>query len=120
MELNNFIVVREDGEGVLGKLVYFSLGSILIDRETFNRIGEAMDVPKSGVSRTSVVDAFKSATGDLYDRQVIPSPDGTKIVKVYCRDNDRSDKSVLRRELVLETLQAQELTLRANRLKNCA
>lgn len=107
MNMNNFIAVTKDGEGVLGKLLYFSLGNVLIDKETFNQIGETMDLPKATVTRTSITDAFKSATGDIYDRQVIKASDGVSVVKVYCRDNERSDKSILQRELVLETLGAE-------------
>ena len=102
--MTNFMAVQNDGSGVLGKLLYFSLGNVLIDRDTFNQIGQDMALPKAQVMRIGVADAFKSATGDLYDRQVVKASDGTKIVKVYCRDNDRSDENVLRRELVLETL----------------
>jgi hypothetical protein len=104
MEMDNFIAVTQDGEGVLGKLLYFSLGNILIKKDAFNAIGEAMDLPRATVTRTSVTDAFKSATGDIYDRQVLNASSGKRIVKVYCRDNERSDKTILQRELVLETL----------------
>jgi len=102
--MSNFIAVTQDGEGVLGKLLYFSLGNVLIDKGVFNQIGQDMDLPRSGVTRTSITDAFKSATGDLYDRQVIKDADGVKVVKVYCRDNDRTEKGILQRELVLEIL----------------
>lgn len=105
--MSNLIAVTKDGENVLGKLLYFSLGNVLIDKDTFNQIGETMDLPRATVSRTSITDAFKSATGDIYDRQVIRTSDGVKVVKVYCRDNDRSDKTKLQRELVLETLGAE-------------
>ena len=105
--MNNFMAVRNDGEGVLGKLLYFSLSSVLIDKETFNQIGADMDLPKASVNRTSITDAFKSATGDLYHRLVIRESGNVKVVKVYCRDNDRSELGVLQRELVLETLGAE-------------
>ena len=75
-----------------------------------------MDLPKASVTRTSITDAFKSATGDLYDRQALSTPDGVKIVKVYCRDNDRSESGILQRELVLETLGAE--TNRYTKLAN--
>jgi len=108
MNVNQFIAVQNDGEGVLGKLLYFSLGSLLINKDTFNQIGQAMDLPNTSVSRTSMANAFKSATGDVYDRKVIAAADGgSKIVKIYCRDNDQSERNILRRELVLETLGAE-------------
>jgi hypothetical protein len=116
MNMNTIMAVTNDGEGVLGKLLYFSLGNVLIDKETFNQIGLDMDLPNAGVSRTSITDAFKSSTGDLYERQALSTSDGVKIVKVYCRDNERSDKNVLQRELVLETLGAE--TNRYTKLAN--
>ena len=45
MNMENLIAVQNDGEGVLGKLLYFSLGNVLIDKETFNQIGLDMDLP---------------------------------------------------------------------------
>jgi fructosamine-3-kinase len=115
-QINNFMAVREDGEGVLGKLLYFSIGNVLIDKEVFNQTGLDMDLPKTGGTRTSITDAFKSATGDLYDRQVIKDTDSAKVVKVYCRDNDRTEAGILQRELVLEILGAE--TNRYNKMAN--
>jgi hypothetical protein len=41
MENNNmsgFVAVQDDGEGVLGKILYYSLSSVLIEKETLARI----------------------------------------------------------------------------------
>ena len=53
-----------------------------------------------GSNRTSMTDAFRSATGDIYVR--IVTKEG--IYKVYCRDNKRIEKKLISRELVKETL----------------
>ncbi|MDR0863037.1 MAG: hypothetical protein LBN30_09745 [Oscillospiraceae bacterium] len=105
MELNNYMAVREDGEGVLGKLLYYSLSSILVDRDKLAEICEGIGFPYSSNKRVALIDAFRSATGDIYDSKTVVGSYGREIIKVYCRDNKTSDGTISR-ELVKETLDA--------------
>jgi regulator of extracellular matrix RemA (YlzA/DUF370 family) len=52
-----------------------------------------------------LADAFRSATGDIYDSQTVKGVFGTEAFKVYCRDN-QAENGVISRELVKETLGA--------------
>ena len=104
LQMNNFIAVNDDGEGVLGKILYYSLSSVLIDRNVLARICDEIGLPYTESRRATLVDAFKSATGDIYDSKTVRAYDGgTEAYKVYCRDNQASD-GVVSRELVKETL----------------
>lgn len=99
MNLSDFAVVKNDGDGVLGKLLYFSLASVLIDRQEMDELCKTAGVGQFLAEKTSASNAWRSATGDIYDRFV---RSGT-ICKVYCRDNESNDRQISR-ELVLETL----------------
>lgn len=91
-------------EQMLGKFLYFSLSSLLIEKDKLGELCDGLNIPFSSGKRLSVCDAFRSATGDIADRVIVKQPDGEmRICRVYCRDNER-DNSVLRRELVKETL----------------
>ena len=95
--------VKSDGEDVLGKLLYYSLSSLLVDRDTLSGICEGLGFPYRSSKRLAVADAFRSATGDIYEQKAVQTPDGPLVYKVYCRDN-RSTKDILSRELVKETI----------------
>lgn len=99
--LGNFMGVKADNVDVLGKLLYFSLSNVLVERDRLQDICDAVGIGYSGGARLSDVNAFRSATGDIYHRIV----DGTSIYKVYCRDNEKSG-DLISRELVKETLDA--------------
>lgn len=103
MEMNNLISVTKDGEGVLGKILYYSLSSVLIDKEQLARICEDIGFPYKSNRRVALADAFRSATGDIYDTKTVKGDFGTEVFKVYCRDN-ASERDVISRELVKETL----------------
>jgi len=94
-----------DNSEILGKFLYFSLANVLIDRDTLNDLCAGMNLPVTLGNRLATVDAFKSATGDIYERNVVKdSYSGElRISKVYCRDNQKQN-SVYSRELVKETL----------------
>ena len=95
--------VKVDGEDVLGKLLYFGLADILIEREKLIEICSDMNLPVNVGTRSSEVDSFKSATSDVCDR-IIDSENGElRVRKVYCRDNDKSE-NIVSRELICETL----------------
>lgn len=105
MQLEDFMAVKDDGEGVLGKLLYYSLSSILVDKCTLGRLCAELDFPYSGGKRTAMADAYRSATGDIYDYKTATGPFGAQVYKVYCRDNI-STRDVISRELIKETLGA--------------
>lgn len=71
--------------------------------------------PNTASSRVRIVDAFRSATGDIYDRKAEMLDGTARIFKIYCRDN-RGDKATVSRELVKETLD--ESTNRYKKLAN--
>ena len=102
MQMGNFIAVNDDGEGVLGKILYYSLSSVLIHREKLTQICDDVGFNVSA-KRTAPADAFRSATGDIFESKTVKTPYGTEVFKVYCRDN-QSEKGVVSRELVKETL----------------
>lgn len=103
MNINKFIAVQDDGENVLGKILYYSLSSILIEKTRLEQICEEIQFPYTPSRRLARADAFRSATGDIYDSKTTKSADGIQVYKIYCRDN-QSERGVLSRELVKETL----------------
>jgi hypothetical protein len=98
-DMNNYMAVKEDGEGVLGKLLYYSLSSILVERERLKEICDGVGFPNTQNRRTALTDAFRSATGDIFASKTYNG----KTIKVYCRDNKTSDGTISR-ELIKETL----------------
>ena len=99
VNLSEIMTTASDGEGVLGKIVFYGLGGIMIDREEFERLRAACQFSAPTNFRSTPADAFRSATGDLHDRLVR----GTQIYKVYCRDN-RQRRHTISRELILEAV----------------
>ena len=59
--------------------------------------------PRPSSSRSARADAFRSATGDIYERRVLKTDCGPQIFKVYCRDNN-APGGAISRELVKETV----------------
>ena len=104
MNMNNFIAVNENTEEILGKLVYYSVSNVLIDKVKFCEIGTQLGLTKVKPARESASDAFRNATGAIYERTVLKSIGQTRIIRVYCRDNKREDNDRIYRELVKETL----------------
>lgn len=98
--MSDLMAVKGDGGEVLGKLLYFSLGSVQVERETLMEICRSLNISYTGAKRkNSSTDAFRSATGDLYERIV----ESGRIYKVFCRDNI-GEGDVISREMVKETL----------------
>ncbi len=93
-----------DAAHMLGKLLYFSLSNLLVDRQALGDLCKSMGIYYAGGKRVSVIDAFRSATGDIRDRVISKASGETKIYLVYCRDNRRTSPGVFSRELVKETL----------------
>ena len=93
-----------DSQNMLGKLLYFSLPSVLVDKDDLRQLCADMNIPYAGGNRLSVSDAFRSATGDVRDRIISEEYGERRIYQIYCRDNRRISDSVISRELVKETL----------------
>jgi hypothetical protein len=110
--MEHLIGVQQDQGGILGKFLYFSLSKVLVEHSAMKEICDMLNFPGAATGRTSLTDAFRSATGDIYDRIVTKSG----IYRVYCRDNKRVDKRLVSRELVKETLG--ETTNRYRKLAN--
>lgn len=91
-----------DEANMLGKFLYFSLSSVLVDKEELAELCDSMGIPYAGGKRLSLSDSFRSATGDIQQRIVSKDSGETRIYQVYCRDND-SKNGVISRELVKET-----------------
>ena len=68
LRLQNFAAIQKDGNGVLGKVLYYSLSNILIDKEKFSELCQSIGFPYQPTRRTALADAFRSATGDIYER----------------------------------------------------
>lgn len=103
-QISDFAAVRQDGNGVLGKILYYALSTTLIDKEKFGELCQSIGFPYEPSRRTAKADAFRSATGDIYDRLLLKTDSGPQIFKVYCRDN-KAPGDVISRELVKETVQ---------------
>ena len=103
LRLQNFAAIQKDGNGVLGKVLYYSLSNILIDKEKFSELCQSIGFPYQPTRRTALADAFRSATGDIYERMVLKTDSGPQVFKVYCRDN-RAPGGVISRELIKETV----------------
>lgn len=110
IQFSQFAAVSKDSDEVLGKILYYTLSSILIDREVLARLCDTVDFPYKPIRRSSLADAFRSATGDIYHRLVVKDAGVPQIINVYCRDN-RGPKGIISRELVKETLHEDTLPL---------
>lgn len=114
-KMENLMGVAQENESILGKFLYFSLSNVLIDREKLIEICEDMSLPVKPSNRIGSADAFKSATGDIYDRIVKKDHGELKIYKIYCRDNQKTEE-IISRELVEEALD--DTTNRYKKLAN--
>ena len=103
LKIQDFAAVQKDGNGVLGKVLYYSLSSILIDKEKFSELCQSVGFPYQPTRRTALAEAFRSATGDIYERMVLKTDSGPQVFKVYCRDN-KAPGGVISRELIKETV----------------
>lgn len=103
LSFENLAAVDADSADVLGKLLYYSLSNILIDKEKLSELCDAVGFPYKPTRRTALADAFRSATGDIDDRFVVRDFSGPQIIKVYCRDN-KAPNGIISRELVKETV----------------
>lgn len=105
--LQNYMAINtEDGktQEIMGKYMYYSLPKLIVKAERVKEICRQIGFPIEVNENISATDAFRSATGEIYDRIEETGNGGVKIVKIYCRDNKRANTEVLSRELVEETL----------------
>ena len=109
--MNQLVAVADGSTGILGKIVYFSLSDVMIERTKLQEICSSMGIPYSRGGRQTDINAFRRATGDISQRL---ESDG-HVYKIYCRDNEKGE-DVLSRELVKETLDA--TTNRYSKLAN--
>ena len=103
LKIQDFAAVQNDGNGVLGKVLYYSLSNILIDKEKFGELCASIGFPYQPARRTALADAFRSATGDIYERLVMKTDSGPQIFKIYCQDN-KAPHGTISRELIKETV----------------
>ena len=108
LNMKNIMAVSQGEQGqMLGKLLYFSISRILVDKKELEELCRNMGICCGSGSRLAVADAFRSATGDVKDRVVSRKSGSLKIHQIYCRDNQRASNGVISRELVKETLNQQ-------------
>jgi hypothetical protein len=102
--MNDLMAVRSDSnEDILGKMTYFNLSSLLIPRAELELLCENMGIPTMKTKRLSYADAFRSATGDVYQRLICQRNGRPVIFKLYFRDNDK-EHGYISRELIKEEL----------------
>ncbi len=99
--LDQLIAVTGDNSIGQGKIVYFSLADVMIDREKLREICDTMGIPYYGGGRQTDANAFRRATSDISHRIKAEG----HIYKIYCRDNEKNDDG-LSRELVKDTVDA--------------
>ena len=62
--ISQLIAVTGDDSSILGKIVYFSLADVMIDREKLQEICDSMGVPYYGGGRQTDANACSWATSD--------------------------------------------------------
>jgi len=104
MQMNNFMAVHDNAEGIIGKFFYYSTSNLLVPKAKFIEIGEAFGLPKVKPAKESKAGAYRSATTAIKDRVTVKGVNGTQVYRIYCRDNKKEDAKYITRELVKETL----------------
>lgn len=113
--MENLMVVPGNAGGIIGKFFYYSLANILIPKEQFIRVGMDFGLPKFKPAKESKAGAYRNATTALKERIEVKDSAGTRIYRIYCRDNKKEDAAHIYRELVKETL-----NVRTNEYKKLA
>lgn len=103
-KMENFIAVLEHTDGIIGKFLYYSTSNILIERTKFIEIGQSFGLPKCKPAKESKSGAYRNATTAIKDRITVKDGAGTRVYRIYCRDNKKEDAAHIYRELVKETL----------------
>lgn len=115
-KMESFIAVQEHTDGIIGKLLYYSTSNILVERTKFIEIGQSFGLPKCKPAKESKSGAYRNATTAIKDRIQVKDGSGTRVYRIYCRDNKKEDATHIYRELVKETLNSRtnEYTKLAN------
>ncbi len=106
-KMEKYMVVNsEDGQSadILGKYMFYSLPTMVVKLDKVKEICEQINFPISVNDNISITDAYRSATGAIYDRIEETVGGAEKVSRIYCRDNMRIKQSFVSRELVEETL----------------
>ncbi len=103
IDFDDVFAVKNDGDDVLGKLIYFNLSNPLIERDKLIAICADLKLPVNVGQRFSTIDAFRTATSDVRDRIITPINGELCVRKIYFRDNDKAE-NIISRELICETL----------------
>lgn len=103
-KMESFIAVQEHTDGIIGKFLYYSTSNILIERTKFIEIGQSFGLPKCKPAKESKSGAYRNATTAIKDRIQVRDGGGTRVYRIYCRDNKKEDAAHIYRELVKETL----------------
>ena len=105
--INKCMAINTDNgqaENIMGKYMYYSLPNMVVKVDSVKSVCEQIGFPIEVNEKISITDAYRSATGEIYDR-IEESVNGEKkVTRIYCRDNKRAESEVLSRELVEETL----------------
>ncbi len=105
--MENFMAIKtDDGTSaeVLGKYMYYSLPNLVVKVSRVKDICQQIEFPVEVNDKISITDAYRSATGSIYDRIVETVNDEKKVTRIYCRDNKKTEDTIISRELVEETL----------------
>lgn len=102
--MDNLMIVPENTSEIIGKFFYYSLANILIPKEQFIRVGMDFGLPKVKPAKESKAGAYRNATTALKERIEVKDSTGTRVYRIYCRDNKKEDATHIYRELVKETL----------------
>ena len=98
--MENFVAVQEHTDGIIGKFLYYSTSNILIERTKFIDIGQSFGLPKCKPAKESKSGAYRRATTAIKDRIQVKDGGGTRVYRIYCRDNKKEDAAHIYRELV--------------------
>jgi len=101
--VDGMFAVKDDSNGILGKMLISSLPNVLIDREKLKQICKDLDLPVTVGRRVSDRDAFRSAISSIHYRIEDHKNGKPRVRNIYCRENGKAE-NIISRELVCETL----------------
>ena len=106
--MESFMAVNENTDGIIGKFFYYSTSKILIRKDEFINVGMSFGLPKYKPAKESKSGAYRNATTAIKDRVTVKDATGTHVYRIYCRDNKKETENAERicRELVKETLES--------------
>ena len=94
--INKFMAINTDNgqaENIMGKYMYYSLPNMVVKVDSVKSVCEQIGFPIEVNEKISITDAYRSATGEIYDR-IEESVNGEKkVTRIYCRDKQRNDQN---------------------------